>query len=68
MKVLAMVLAGGQGSRLHPVTAERSKPEVPFTGHYRIADSVISSLVNSGIRGGLFTGSIQVTVTDRACQ
>ena len=51
MKVLAMVLAGGQGSRLHPLTAERSKPAVPFAGRYRIADFVISSLVNSEIRG-----------------
>ena len=51
MKVLAMVLAGGQGSRLHPLTAERSKPAVPFAGRYRIADFVISSLVNSEMRG-----------------
>ena len=51
MKILAMVLAGGQGSRLHPLTAERSKPAVPFAGRYRIADFVISSLVNSNIRG-----------------
>ncbi len=51
MKILAMVLAGGQGSRLHPLTAERSKPAVPFAGRYRIADFVLSSLVNSGITG-----------------
>ena len=51
MKVLAMVLAGGQGSRLHPLTAERSKPAVPFAGRYRIADFVLSSLVNSEISG-----------------
>lgn len=50
MKILAMVLAGGQGSRLHPLTAERSKPAVPFGSRYRIADFVLSSLVNSGIR------------------
>ena len=50
MKVLAMVLAGGQGSRLHPLTAERSKPAVPFGGRYRIADFVLSSLTNSGIQ------------------
>ena len=49
MKILAMVLAGGQGSRLHPLTAERSKPAVPFAGRYRIADFVLSSLVNSEI-------------------
>lgn len=50
MKVLAMVLAGGQGSRLHPLTAERSKPAVPFGSRYRIADFVLSNLVNSEIR------------------
>src|ERR1035437_10006087 len=51
MKVLAVVLAGGQGSRLHPLTAERSKPAVPFAGSYRIADFVLSNLVNSKIHG-----------------
>lgn len=51
MKILAMVLAGGQGSRLHPLTAERSKPAVPFGSRYRIADFVLSNLVNSEIRG-----------------
>ena len=51
MKVLAMVLAGGQGSRLHPLTAERSKPAVPFGGRYRIADFVLSNMVNSQIHG-----------------
>ena len=51
MKVLAMVMAGGQGTRLHPLTAERSKPAVPFGSRYRIADFVLSSLVNSEIHG-----------------
>jgi glucose-1-phosphate adenylyltransferase len=48
-KVLAMVLAGGGGTRLHPLTAERSKPAVPFGGRYRLVDFVLSNLVNSGI-------------------
>jgi len=48
-KILAFVLAGGEGSRLSPLTAERSKPAVPFGGRYRIVDFVLSSLVNSGI-------------------
>ena len=48
-KILAMVMAGGEGSRLHPLTAERSKPAVPFAGRYRIVDFVLSNLVNSGI-------------------
>lgn len=50
MKVLAMVLAGGQGTRLHPLTQERSKPAVPFAGRYRIVDFVLSNLINSEIR------------------
>lgn len=47
--VLAFVLAGGEGSRLHPLTAERSKPSVPFNGRHRIVDFVLSNLVNSEI-------------------
>ncbi len=48
-KILAMVMAGGEGSRLHPLTAERSKPSVPFGARYRIVDFALSNLVNSGI-------------------
>jgi glucose-1-phosphate adenylyltransferase len=48
-KILALVLAGGEGSRLHPLTSERSKPAVPFGGRYRIVDFVLSNLVNSGV-------------------
>ncbi|MBF0416182.1 MAG: glucose-1-phosphate adenylyltransferase [Magnetococcales bacterium] len=51
MKVLAMVLAGGHGTRLHALTADRSKPAVPFGSRYRIVDFVLSNLVNSEIRG-----------------
>jgi glucose-1-phosphate adenylyltransferase len=47
--ILAMVLAGGEGSRLQPLTRDRSKPSVPFAGRYRIVDFVLSNLVNSGI-------------------
>ena len=49
LKVLAIVLAGGEGTRLHPLTAERAKPAVPFGGKYRIVDFVLSNLINSGI-------------------
>lgn len=49
LKVLAFVLAGGEGTRLHPLTLERSKPSVPFGARYRIVDFVLSNLVNSGI-------------------
>lgn len=49
LKVLAIVLAGGEGTRLAPLTKERAKPAVPFGGKYRIVDFVLSSLINSGI-------------------
>ncbi len=47
--VLAMILAGGEGTRLWPMTQERAKPAVPFGGRYRIIDFVLSNFVNSGI-------------------
>ncbi len=47
--ILALVLAGGKGQRLYPLTAERTKPSVPFGGKYRIIDFALSNLVNSGI-------------------
>src|SRR4026209_1376328 len=47
--VLAFVMAGGEGSRLHPLTADRCKPAVPFNGKHRIVDFVLSNLVNSEI-------------------
>jgi glucose-1-phosphate adenylyltransferase len=47
--VLAFVMAGGEGARLHPLTANRCKPAVPFNGKHRIVDFVLSNLVNSEI-------------------
>lgn len=47
--VLAVVLAGGEGTRLLPLTAHRAKPAVPFGGSFRIIDFVLSNFVNSGI-------------------
>ncbi|HEY8826490.1 MAG TPA: glucose-1-phosphate adenylyltransferase [Jatrophihabitantaceae bacterium] len=47
-RVLGMVLAGGEGKRLWPLTADRAKPAVPFGGAYRLIDFVISNLVNAG--------------------
>ena len=47
--VLAFVMAGGEGSRLHPLTADRCKPSVPFNGKHRIVDFVLSNLINSDI-------------------
>ncbi|MDR2973906.1 MAG: glucose-1-phosphate adenylyltransferase [Propionibacteriaceae bacterium] len=48
--VLSIVLAGGEGKRLMPLTADRAKPAVPFGGTYRLIDFVMSNLVNSGLR------------------
>jgi len=48
--VLAMVLAGGQGERLRPLTERRAKPSVPFGATYRIIDFALSNCVNSGLR------------------
>ena len=53
-RIIAFVMAGGQGSRLQPLTAARSKPSVPFGARYRIVDFVLSNLVNSQIRTTLF--------------
>lgn len=49
LRVLGIVLAGGKGSRLYPLTKERAKPAVPFGGKYRIIDFVLSNFINSGI-------------------
>jgi glucose-1-phosphate adenylyltransferase len=46
--VLGIVLAGGEGKRLFPLTADRAKPAVPFGGNYRLVDFVLSNLVNAG--------------------
>jgi glucose-1-phosphate adenylyltransferase len=47
--VLSIVLAGGEGRRLWPLTADRAKPAVPIGGRYRLIDFVLSNLVNSGL-------------------
>jgi glucose-1-phosphate adenylyltransferase len=49
LSVLGIILAGGKGTRLYPLTKERAKPAVPFGGKYRIVDFVLSNFVNSGI-------------------
>ncbi len=49
-RVLGIVLAGGEGKRLSPLTQDRAKPAVPFGGNYRLVDFVLSNLVNAEIR------------------
>ena len=49
-KALAIVLGGGRGTRLYPLTMDRSKPAVPFAGKYRLVDIPISNCINSGLR------------------
>lgn len=51
MRVLGMIMAGGEGKRLSPLTAERAKPAVPFAGKCRIIDFALSNFINSGIYG-----------------
>jgi glucose-1-phosphate adenylyltransferase len=50
MNVVGLILGGGTGSRLQPLTQERSKPAVPIAGKYRLVDIPISNCINSGIR------------------
>ena len=49
-KTIAVVLAGGEGTRLHPLTIDRAKPAVPFGGKYRIIDFTLSNCMHSGLR------------------
>jgi len=49
-ETISIILAGGVGSRLHPLTADRAKPAVPFGGRYRIIDFTLSNCLHSGLR------------------
>jgi glucose-1-phosphate adenylyltransferase len=49
-ETLTLILAGGQGERLAPLTRDRAKPAVPFGGHYRIIDFTLSNCINSGLK------------------
>src|SRR5512136_2036210 len=49
-KVLSVILGGGTGTRLFPLTKERAKPAVPLAGKYRLVDIPISNCINSGLR------------------
>ena len=63
--VLAVVLAGGKGSRLEPLTRDRAKPAVPFGGNYRIIDFTLSNCLNSGIRRLLVLTQYKAMSLDR---
>ena len=63
--VLAVILAGGRGTRLEPLTRDRAKPAVPFGGLYRIADFVLSNCLNSGLRRLLVLTQYKAQSLDR---
>ncbi|MFZ5831953.1 MAG: glucose-1-phosphate adenylyltransferase [Planctomycetota bacterium] len=63
--VLAVILAGGKGSRLEPLTRDRAKPAVPFGGVYRIIDFTLSNCLNSGIRKMLVLTQYKAMSLDR---
>ncbi len=63
--VLAVVLAGGKGSRLDPLTRDRAKPAIPFGGSYRIIDFVLSNCLNSGIYRMLVLTQYKAASLDR---
>ncbi len=62
---LAVVLAGGKGSRLEPLTRDRAKPAVPFGGNYRIIDFALSNCLNSGLRKMLVLTQYKAMSLDR---
>lgn len=63
--VMAIVLAGGKGSRLEPLTRDRAKPAVPFGGGYRIVDFTLSNCLNSGLRKILLLTQYKAMSLDR---
>jgi glucose-1-phosphate adenylyltransferase len=63
--VVAIVLAGGKGSRLDPLTRDRAKPAVPFGGNYRIVDFALSNCLNSGLRRLLVLTQYKAISLDR---
>ena len=62
---LAVILAGGKGTRLEPLTRDRAKPAVPFGGNYRIIDFVLSNCLNSGLRKMLVLTQYKAMSLDR---
>src|SRR6185436_9089879 len=64
-KVSAVILAGGKGERLEPLTRDRAKPAVPFGGSYRIIDFTLSNCLNSGVRKMLLLTQYKAMSLDR---
>ncbi len=64
-ETLAVILAGGKGTRLEPLTRDRAKPAVPFGGNYRIIDFVLSNCLNSGLRKMLVLTQYKAMSLDR---
>jgi glucose-1-phosphate adenylyltransferase len=64
-EILTLVLAGGKGTRLEPLTQDRSKPSVPFGGAYRIIDFTLSNCINSGLRRILVLTQYKAASLDR---
>lgn len=65
MNVLTLILAGGKGTRLEPLTQDRAKPAVPFGGAYRIIDFTLSNCINSGLRRVLVLTQYKAASLDR---
>ncbi len=63
--ILAVILAGGKGTRLEPLTRDRAKPAVPFGGLYRIIDFTLSNCLNSGLRKVLVLTQYKASSLDR---
>ena len=63
--VLSVILAGGKGPRLEPLTRDRAKPAVPFGGNYRIIDFALSNCLNSGVRRNLILTQYKARSLDR---
>ena len=64
-RVLALILAGGKGTRLEPLRRDRAKPAVPFGGIYRIVDFTLSNCLNSGLRNILVLTQYKAASLDR---
>ena len=64
-RVVALILAGGKGTRLEPLTRDRAKPAVPFGGAYRIIDFTLSNCINSGLRQILILTQYKAASLDR---